>query len=112
MAHFAELDSNNIVVRVLVIPNEQEDRGADFLAKDLGLGGTWIQTSYNAKIRGKFAGVGDKYDKKNDVFVKVPTADEIETRQLIEKLDASRAAAVAKLKALGLTEDEVNGLIS
>ena len=111
MAHFAELDSNNIVVRVLVIPNEQEERGAEFLSIDLGLGGTWIQTSYNARIRGKFAGVGDRYDKKNDVFVKVPTADEIETKQLIEKLESSRAAAVAKLQALGLTEDEVNGLI-
>lgn len=112
MAHFAELDLNNIVVRVLVVPDEQESRGAEFLSVDLGLGGTWIQTSYNARIRGKFAGVGDKYDKKNDVFVAVQTADEIENDKLIEKLTAARAAAVAKLKALGLTEDEVNGLIS
>ena len=112
MAHFAELDSNNIVVRVLVVPDEQESRGAEFLSADLGLGGTWVQTSYNARIRGKFAGVGDKYDKKNDVFVTVQTADEIENDQLIEKLTAARAAAFAKLQGLGLTEDEINGLIS
>ena len=69
MAHFAELDNNNIVLRVLVVSDEQEHRGQEFLADDLGLGGTWIQTSYNSTIRGKFAGVGDTYDSVNDVFV-------------------------------------------
>jgi hypothetical protein len=68
MAHFAEIN-NNVVLRVLVVPNEQEHRGQEFLADDLGLGGTWIQTSYNATIRGKFAGTGDTYDSVNDVFV-------------------------------------------
>ena len=38
MAHFAEIDGNNIVVRVLVVPNDQESRGAEYLANDLGLG--------------------------------------------------------------------------
>tara|TARA_Y100000310_G_scaffold303033_1_gene340975 strand:- start:3 stop:383 length:381 start_codon:yes stop_codon:yes gene_type:complete len=46
MAHFAEIDENNIVLRVLVVGNEDEHRGQEFLADDLGLGGTWIQTSY------------------------------------------------------------------
>ncbi len=46
MAHFAEIDENNIVLRVLVVSNEDEHRGQEFLADDLGLGGTWIQTSY------------------------------------------------------------------
>ena len=68
MAHFAEIDSNNRVLRVLVIADEQEHRGQEFLAEDLGLGGTWIQTSYNHKIRGKFAGVGDIYDEDEDIF--------------------------------------------
>lgn len=68
MAHFAEIDEVNTVIRVLVVPNEQEHRGQEFLANDLGLGGRWIQTSYNANIRGKYAGVGDKYDPQNDVF--------------------------------------------
>jgi hypothetical protein len=69
MAHFAELDSNNIVLRVLVVPNEHESNGQEYLAETVGLGGTWIQTSYNASIRGKFAGVGDTYDSTNDRFI-------------------------------------------
>jgi hypothetical protein len=69
MAHFAEIDNNNIVTRVLVIDNSLENRGQDFIANDLGLGGNWIQTSYNAKIRGKFAGIGDYYDATRDAFI-------------------------------------------
>ncbi len=69
MAHFAELDANNTVVRVLVVPDEQEHRGHDFLANDLKLGGTWLQTSYNNKIRKQYAGIGFTYDADADVFV-------------------------------------------
>ena len=69
MAHFAEIDKDGFVVRVLVVDNSQESRGQEFLAEDLGLGGTWIQTSYNANFRGKYAGIGDKYDKKKDEFI-------------------------------------------
>ena len=69
MAHFAELDNDNKVLRVLVVDNAHEHRGAEYLADDCGLGGTWIQTSYNHKIRKKFAGIGDTYDAVNDVFV-------------------------------------------
>jgi hypothetical protein len=69
MAHFAELDKDNKVIRVLLVPDEHEKRGQTYLAKDLGMGGTWIQTSYNHKIRGKFAGIGDSYDKEQDLFI-------------------------------------------
>lgn len=69
MAHFAQIDSNNIVVRVLVVPDEQEHRGQDFLANDLELGGTWIQTSYNNRIRKQFAGIGFTYDEQKDIFI-------------------------------------------
>ena len=69
MAHFAELDANNKVVRVLVVPDEQEHRGHDFLANDLKLGGTWLQTSYNNRIRKQYAGIGFTYDADADVFV-------------------------------------------
>lgn len=69
MAHFAEIDHNNIVVRVLVVDNTQEHRGQEFLADDLGLGGTWIQTSYNNNIRKQYAGIGFTYDATNDVFI-------------------------------------------
>lgn len=69
MAHFAEIDENNRVVRVLVVPNSEEHRGQEFLAQDLGLGGTWIQTSYNGTIRKNFAGVGMYYDENRDAFI-------------------------------------------
>jgi hypothetical protein len=69
MAHFAEIDSNNIVVRVLVVPDEQEHRGQEFLADELGLGGTWVQTSYNARIRKNYAGIGYTYDESRDAFI-------------------------------------------
>lgn len=69
MAHFAEIDSNNKVIRVLVIDNEFESNGQEYLSETLELGGTWIQTSYNSNIRGKFAGIGDTYDSKADRFI-------------------------------------------
>lgn len=68
MAHFAEIDQNNIVKRVLVVPNEQEHRGSDYLAYDIGLGGTWIQTSYNNNIHYNFAAVGYIWDEINKAF--------------------------------------------
>jgi hypothetical protein len=69
MAHFARINEDNIVVEVLVIDNSLENRGEDFLANELGLGGTWIQTSYNNNFRKQFAGIGYKYDYANDLFI-------------------------------------------
>jgi hypothetical protein len=68
MAHFAKIE-NNVVTDVLVVSNELEHKGADFLANDLGLGGTWIQTSYNHNFRKQYAGIGFTYDADNDVFI-------------------------------------------
>jgi hypothetical protein len=68
MAHFARIE-NNIVTEVLVVHNDLEHKGADFLANDLGLGGTWIQTSYNNNIRKQYAGIGYSYDPVADVFI-------------------------------------------
>ena len=69
MAHFAEIDSDNIVQRVVVVPDDHEHRGQDYLADDLGLGGTWVQTSYNDNIRVRFAGIGYKFDADRDAFI-------------------------------------------
>ena len=41
MAHFAQIDSNNVVVNVLSVPDEQQHRGQEYLANNVGLGGTW-----------------------------------------------------------------------
>lgn len=69
MAHFARITQDNIVTDVLVVPDDQEHRGQEFLADDLGLGGTWIQTSYNNNIRKQFAGIGYTYNADADVFI-------------------------------------------
>ena len=76
MANFAEIDNNNIVLRVLRVPDEQEHRGNDFMANDLGLGGTWIQTSYNSSIRKNYAGIGYTYDEDRDAFIAPKCHDE------------------------------------
>ena len=69
MAHFAEIDASGTVLRVLVVSNEDEARGAEFLANDLGLGGTWLQCSYNGTIRKQYPGIGYTYNPDADVFV-------------------------------------------
>jgi len=69
MSHWAELDSNNIVIRVLVGDNNDPvgDEGYQWLLDNLG--GTWIKTSYNGKIRYNFAGEGFTYDPIDDAFI-------------------------------------------
>ena len=67
MAHFAEIDSSNTVLRVIVVADEHEANGAEW-CHDL-LGGTWVQTSYNHNIRKQYAGVGFTYDADSDVFI-------------------------------------------
>lgn len=69
MAHFARIDSNNVVIEILVVPDEQQHRGNEFLSNDLQLGGTWIQTSYNGNVRKMYAGVGYWYIPELDIFL-------------------------------------------
>ena len=66
MAHFAKIE-NRIVTNVLVVSNDHEDRGQEYL-NELGLSGTWIQTSYNNNFRKKFAAIGDEYLEDEDAF--------------------------------------------
>jgi hypothetical protein len=75
MAHYAQLDRNNIVTQVIVVANEEllnngvEDpvKGAVFCQSLLG--GNWIQTSYNGRIRKNYAGIGYTYDSGRDAFI-------------------------------------------
>ena len=76
MAHFAELDQNNVVLRVIVVDNkdcadasgvEKEHIGAAFCERLFG--GIWKQTSYGGKMRGRYAGIGYTYDATLDEFV-------------------------------------------
>ena len=78
MAHFAELDQDNTVLQVLVVDNdritddtgqEQESLGIVFLQQLFGSHTRWVQTSYSARFRGKYAGIGDSYDAGSDTFI-------------------------------------------
>jgi len=77
MAHFAKVD-NGVVSQVIVVSNDDaptEAAGKAFIAS-IGLAGEWVQTSYNANFRSKYAGIGDIYDAVNDVFVAPVTESE------------------------------------
>ncbi len=100
MAHFAQLDENNVVLQVIVVHNnelvaskqtsvnedgsiavsviESEDKGIAFCQSLFGADTRWIQTSYNGSFRGKYAGIGDTYDAETNVFsspVVAPSVD-------------------------------------
>ena len=66
MSHWAEIDDNNIVLRVLVGNNNEADEGEAFMNS---LGGKWVKTSYNGTIRKNFAGIGYTYDSTRDAFI-------------------------------------------
>ena len=73
MSHWAELDQDNKVIRVLVGDNNEPDEGQAFMES---LGGTWVKTSYNNNIRKNFAGIGMTYDADRDAFIPVKCHDE------------------------------------
>jgi hypothetical protein len=66
MSHWAEIDENKIVLRVLVGNNNEADEGEAFMNS---LGGTWVKTSYNGNIRKNYAGIGMSYDEGRDAFI-------------------------------------------
>lgn len=83
MAHFAKIE-NEIVVNVLVVDNEHESDGKKYL-NDLGLEGTWVQTSYSAAFGGKFASIGDFYDAKKKLFISpIVEVEEIAAKEITE----------------------------
>jgi len=76
MAHFAQLDENNIVIQVIVVSNnecldengnESEDKGIAFCQSLFG--GKWVQTSYSGKIRKRYAAIDYVYDENLDAFI-------------------------------------------
>lgn len=67
MAHWAELDDDNVVLRVTVGNNDETDEGYGWLVENLG--GHWVKTSYNGNIRVRFAGIGYTYDEQRDAFI-------------------------------------------
>ena len=87
MAHWAELDENNIVLRVTVGNNNDSagDEGYQWLVDNLG--GRWVKTSYNGNIRKNFAGIGFTYDESSDAFIAPKTypSSELVDPALLEK---------------------------
>ena len=82
MAHFAKM-SGNIVEQVIVVSNDDVDNlpfpesepvGQAFIAS-LGLGGDWLETSYNNNFRSVYAGIGYTYDAALDIFVAPPSPE-------------------------------------
>ncbi len=78
MAHFAQLDSNNVVTQVIVVSNdditdsngnEVESIGVAFCQKLLGADTNWKQTSYNNNMRTRYAGIGYSYNSELDAFI-------------------------------------------
>jgi hypothetical protein len=77
MAHWAEVDESNVVLRVLVTSNDEPDEGYSLLVDNLG--GTWLKTSYNTvsgvhtlggtPFRKNYAGIGFTYDPTRDAFI-------------------------------------------
>lgn len=81
MAHFAQLDANNVVLDVIVVNNsvvedlsfpESEPIGVAFCQSLYGIDTVWKQTSYNGNFRGRYAGIGYTYDPATDEFVLPP----------------------------------------
>jgi len=76
MAHFAELNNEDRVIRVLTVANceckdsqgeEREHLGVAFCEQHFG--GRWVQTSYNSNIRKRYAGIGFVYNQELDAFI-------------------------------------------
>ena len=83
MAHFAQLDENNVVTQVIVVHNnellldgvESETKGILFCKSLFGEDTKWVQTSYNGNIRKNYAGIGFTYDADLDAFIPIKPFD-------------------------------------
>jgi hypothetical protein len=76
MAHFAEIDSNNVVLRVVVVDNKDTSTPDGTEVESIGVafcqrlfGGNWLKTSYNGNVRKNYAGIGYTYNAGLNAFV-------------------------------------------
>jgi hypothetical protein len=101
MAHFAELDNNNRVIRVIALDNDKlsdglggEDElvGINYCKSLFGQETNWIQTSYNNSFRGNFAGEGYIYDPEKNIFMSVYQANSWLTSQMDEDVPLNNAS--------------------
>jgi len=112
MAHFAQLDENNVVTQVIVVSNdditdtngvETESIGVAFCQKLLGADTNWKQTSYNSNMRVRYAGIGYSYNAELDAFVApqpyVSWTLDSETANWVSPLGAAPALTEAEVEA-------------
>lgn len=76
MAHFAEIDNNDVVLRVIVVSNADTSTPDGTEVESIGIafcqrlfGGNWVQTSYNGTFRKRYAGIGYTYNRQYDAFI-------------------------------------------
>lgn len=136
MAHFAQLDENNVVVQVIVINNselltqkivttdegfinvstvESEEKGMDFCKSLYGADTNWVQTSYNGSFRGKYAGIGDTYE--NGVFVapevpvvEAPVEEVAQVTSEVSTLSSTDIPALSSADVAPLTSADIPAL--
>lgn len=140
MAHFAQLDENNVVLQVIVVHNnelvaskqtsvnedgsiavsviESEDKGIAFCQSLFGADTRWVQTSYNGNFRGKYAGIGDTYDAETNVFsspVVAPSVDAPVVAPVVEVepsvvLETQEPVMLESADIQALTSQQISGL--
>ena len=127
MAHFAQLDENNVVVQVIVIDNnelksnvvvesngnimtyvgEDEAKGVAFCKSLYGADTVWKQTSYNGNFRGKYAGIGDTFDGTNFI---APVVEAPVVTQDIQVLASAQVQVLETAQIQALTTDQISAL--
>ena len=134
MAHFAQLDENNVVLQVIVVHNnelvankqtsvnedgsiavsviESEDRGIAFCQSLYGADTRWVQTSYNSNFRGKYAGIGDTYDADANEFRSPVVAPSADVPVVAPAVETQQTVALETQESVGLGSTDIPALTS
>lgn len=132
MAHFAQLDENNVVLRVIVVHNnelvankqtsvnedgsiavsviESEDRGVAFCQSLFGADTRWVQTSYNNSFRGKYAAIGDVYDADAGEFRSLVMAPSVDVPVVAPIVETQQTVALEAQTPVAITSADISVL--
>jgi len=134
MAHFAQLDENNVVLQVITVHNselvvskqtsvnedgsiavsviESEDKGIEFCQSLFGADTRWVQTSYNGSFRGKYAAIGDVYDADAGEFCSPVVVDNTDVPVVAPAVETEQTVVLETQAPVGLTTDPIPALTS
>ena len=134
MAHFAQIDENNVVLQVIVVHNnelvadkqtsinedgsiavsviESEDKGIQFCQSLFGADTRWVQTSYNGSFRGKYAGIGDTYDADANEFYAPVVVDSLDVPVVEPAVETQQTVVLETQAPVELTADPLPALTS